>query len=109
MHLTAQVQAPQYVARGWVSNDSRFYLGNAQGDNCAACDNRCPCDSANQKNGAYNAPLSHALLRYQPEGTLVPAEVPVSSSAVIFSISKCNSWDGPHGYHGPHGIVAAGL
>ena len=76
-----QTQSPQYVTRSWVRKEHRFVLGSAGADNCAACNNTCPCNSAavNQPNGAYNAPLSHVLLRYEPDGAAQVVEVPVSS------------------------------
>ena len=82
--MKLQVQAPEYVTRAWVSRENRFILGNAQPDNCAACGNRCPCDSANRTNGAYDAPLSHMLLRYQPFGEHLPLEVPVSPAGPVY-------------------------
>ncbi len=77
------MQTPEYVTRSWVNNENRFILGNAQPDNCAACGNVCPCDSANRTNGAYDASLSHMLLRYQPFGEDLPLEVPVSLAGPI--------------------------
>ena len=70
-----------FDARAWLNNQNRFILGFAQGDNCADCNNTCPCTTPSNSPDGFRASLSFTTLLFDEHKDGIFQEVPVSRNS----------------------------